>query len=472
MPPVSYKLIDLVCIFGIISGIRLMSSPKTARAGNLLGAACMLIAIITTMIGTHIVSLKVIWISMGLGALVGCLLAVYIKMTQMPQLVALLNGFGGAASTVVAFVLFNDSPAVISGIARFAGALALVIGSVTFSGSIVAVAKLSGKISPLPVILRGHFIFNLLTLIGAGILIQLVTIASSDNTAMLSVLSILVSLLFGILFAIRVGGGDMPIAISFLNSLSGIAAATVGLATSNLLVVAVGAIVGSAGIVLTKIMCRAMNSSIVKVLMGRTTFSTTTQTHLNLADRDTSPQTSQSTLTAQNTSAAVDEAVAVINAAKKIIIVPGYGMALAQAQFQLKRLLDRLEEKGKQVKFAIHPVAGRMPGHMNVLLAEVEVPYDKLYQMEAVNSEFKGTDVALVVGANDVVNPAARIAKATPIYGMPVLNVDQADHIIICNKDTLPGYAGVNNPLFEPRENTILLLGDAVETVGKILEKL
>jgi NAD(P) transhydrogenase subunit beta len=263
----------------------------------------------------------------------------------------------------------------------------------------------------------------------------------------------------------------MPIAISLLNSLSGVAAATVGLVTSNLLVVVVGAIVGSAGIVLTQIMCRAMNNSILDVLMGKTALSAT-QMATSSTGEDSSVQTSPGTPTAENISVAMDKATAIIGAAKKIIIVPGYGMALAQAQAQVKQLASILEAKGKQVKFAIHPVAGRMPGHMNVLLAEVEVPYDKLYPMETINPEFKETDVALVVGANDVINPAAKTAEGTPIYGMPVLSVDEADYVIICNKDTRPGYAGVNNPLYLPRHNTIVLLGDAAETLSTILEKL
>lgn len=472
MPASFYKLIDLVCVLGIVSGIRLMNSPKTARTGNLLGAACLLVAIIATMMNNGIVSLKILWISMILGACVGCLLAVYVVMTQMPQLVALLNGFGGASSAMIAFVVLTGSTTAISGIARLIGAIALGIGGVTFGGSLVAAAKLDGKITPLPIILRGHFIFNLLTLAAIVTLIPLVTVASSNTAPILSVLSILVSLIFGALFAIRVGGADMPITISLLNSLSGLAAATVGLATSNLLLVAVGAIVGSAGIVLTQIMCRAMNSSILEVLTGKTVISTARHKDLNSADQNSSPETFPGALTVENMSAALNEAAAIIGAAQKIIIVPGYGMALAQAQFHLKQLLDKLELIGKQVKFAIHPVAGRMPGHMNVLLAEAEIPYDKLCPLESVNHEFKETDLVIVVGANDVVNPAARTAEGTPIFGMPVLNADEADHVIICNQDIGPGYAGVNNPLYEPRENTILLLGDAAETLGKLLEKL
>jgi len=471
MQVIAYKLLDLACVIGIVSGIRLMNSPTTARRGNLVGAVCMLIAIIATLISNQIVPVKALWISMGLGAGIGCLLAVYVSMIQMPQLVALLNGFGGAASVIVAFVVLTGSVAAISGVTRLTGAIALVVGSVTFSGSLVAVAKLDGRMTSLPIILRGHFILDLLTLMCIAIVIPVLAIASSNRTSILCVLSILLGLIFGILLAIRVGGADMPIAISLLNSLSGIAAATVGLATSNFLVVSVGAIVGSAGIVLTEIMCRAMNSSIIDVLTGKTALSTT-QASAGSVDADALSETVQSVPTGESIAADMDEAAAILGAAKKIIIVPGYGMALSQAQFQVKQILTRLESMGKQVKFAIHPVAGRMPGHMNVLLAEAEIPYDILCPMESVNHEFGDTNVALVVGANDVVNPAAKTAVGTPIYGMPILNVNQADYVIICNKDTCPGYAGVNNPLYLPANNIILLLGDAAETLSKLLEKL
>ena len=437
-----------------------------------MGAACMLTSIIVIMVSNQVISLHVLWISLALGADMGCLLAIYVTMTWIPQLVALLNGSGGAASSLVAFVILNGSEAAISGFARFVAAVALVIGSVTFGGSLVAFAKLDGKINPLPVVLRGHFLLSPLTLMGTAILIPLVTISSSNTAPVLSLPLIVISLMLGVLFSIRVGGADMPIAISLMNSLSGLAAATVGLATSSPFVVAVGATVGSAGIVLTRAMCRAMNSSILDVLRGKTARSAPTQMNLGSVDQALSPPTCRNTATAEVTSNALNKALTIISAAKKIIIVPGYGMALAQAQAQVKQLLARLEAKGKQVKFAIHPVAGRMPGHMNVLLAEVEVPYDKLYPIEAINPEFKETDVALVVGANDVVNPAARTAQGTPIYGMPVLSVDEANHVIICNRDTCAGYAGVNNPLYLPRQNVVALLGNATETLGALLERL
>jgi len=472
MSAIFCKIADLVFILGIVLGIRLMNSPKTARMGNLLGAACMLIAIATTMISNKIISMNILWVSLVAGAFIGCFLALHVTMTRIPQLVALLNGSGGAASAIVAFVVLIGSSAAISDIAKLTSNIALIVGSITFSGSLIAGAKLDGRITSVPIVLRGHFILNLLTLIGIIILVPLVIISSSSTTVILLALLILMSLIFGILFSIRVGGADMPIAVSLLNSLSGIAAATVGLAISNLLVVAVGAIVGSAGIILTQIMCRSMNSNILHVLMGKTALSVSRKISPNEIGHVSYLQTSRDEPREENISSALNKATAVIDAAKKIILVPGYGMALAQAQVQVKQLLDVLEAKGKQVKFAIHPVAGRMPGHMNVLLAEVEIPYDKLLPMEDINPQFKGTDVALVVGANDVVNPAAKTAEGTPIYGMPVLNVEDADYVIICNKDTRPGYAGVNNPLYLPRQNIILLLGDAAETLSTLLEEL
>lgn len=468
MPPFIYKIIDLVCVLGIVFGIKLMSSPKTARKGNLIGAACMLTAVVVTMVGNQIISQKLLWISMAIGAAIGWFLAVYVTMTRMPQLVALLNGFGGAASAIVAFVVMTGNNINISPVSQFTAALAMVVGSITFSGSIVAVAKLDGIITPLPVVLKGHFILNLITLFALVLIVPILTFAPYRAAAVLSVMSILISLIFGVLFAVRIGGGDMPITISLLNSLSGIAAATVGLATANLLVVAVGAVVGSAGIILTQIMCRAMNSSLLKVLTGKTALSKDAQKNISSKP----PDSKGKPLPAQNISDALDEAVDVIRHAENIIVVPGYGMALAQAQLQVKQMLDRLESQHKKLKFAIHPVAGRMPGHMNVLLAEVDVPYEKLCPMEDVNPQFSQTDLVIVVGANDVINPAARTAEGTPIYGMPVLNVDRAGHLIICNKDTAPGYAGVNNPLYEQRDNTILILGDAADTLAKLLEKL
>lgn len=464
------KIINLICIGGIIVGIRWMNSPRTARRGNLLGAVSLLAAIAATLICREIITLKILWLSLSAGTVLGLLLAYTVRMIQMPQLVGLLNGFGGAASALVAFLVLRDSAEPLSSISRCIGILALVVGGVTFGGSMIAVAKLDGKMNPRPIVLKGHFRFVLLTIAAIGVLAAGLTISSSAAFLKYGFPGLLMlSMLFGVLFAVRVGGGDMPITISLLNSLSGLAAAIVGLATSDLLSVAVGAIVGSAGLVLTQIMCRAMNSSLLAILAGKTT-------RIGTAVQPRQPEGAEPPLPGSpagqspDLNSCLQEAARRIRQAGRIIIVPGYGMALAQAQFPVKQLLDRLLRQNKTVQFAIHPVAGRMPGHMNVLLAEVDIPYELLVPMEEINPEFPQTDVVLVVGANDVINPAAQTAEGTPIYGMPVLHVDQARFVILCNKDTQPGYAGVNNPLYERRENTLFLPGNAAETIARLLE--
>lgn len=464
------KIINLICFGGILVGIRWMNSPRTARRGNLLGAVSLLAAIAATLLCREIITLKILWLSLSAGTVLGLLLAYTVRMIQMPQLVGLLNGFGGAASALVALVVLHESAESLSGLSRFIGGLALAVGGVTFGGSMIAVAKLAGKMNPRPIVLKGHFWLVLLTIIAMGVLLPFLTIITSFAFLEYGFILLLVlSLLFGILFAIRVGGGDMPITISLLNSLSGLAAAIVGLATSDLLSVAVGAIVGSAGLVLTQIMCRAMNSSLLAILAGKTTRSRPAS-QPNQPERASPSLPGSPAVPTQDLASCLQEAARRIRQAGRIIMVPGYGMALAQAQFPVKQLLDRLLQQNKTVQFAIHPVAGRMPGHMNVLLAEVDIPYELLVPMEEINPEFPQTDVVLVVGANDVINPAAQTAEGTPIYGMPVLHVDQARFVILCNKDTQPGYAGVDNPLYERRENTLFLPGNAAETITRLLE--
>jgi len=469
MPTLIYNIIALVFIAGIVLGIRLMSSPETAIKGNLLGAICILGSIILTLTSNGVVSYAILWISMAIGGLVGCFFAVKVAMTQMPQLVALLNGFGGGASAIVAFVvLVGGSSSKLSPVSKFTGGLALVVGAVTLSGSIIAAAKLDQKITQLPVILRGHTILSVLTLIILGIFILFTIAAPVSMIGLISIFSLLVALILGVLFSIRVGGADMPITISFLNSLSGIAASITGFAILNPLLVAVGAIVGAAGIILTRIMCRAMNRTIFEVLIAKSTAQSFSVKQDGTFLKEEYAKEQPKTKATDNE----DLVISVLTEANKIVIVPGYGMALAQAQHQVNQLFEKLAEQGKEVVFAIHPVAGRMPGHMNVLLAEAGVPYDKLLQMDDINPKFKETDVVVVVGANDVINPAAKTAEGTPIYGMPVLNVTEAKHIIICNKDTEPGYAGVNNPLYEQEKNVTLFLGDAAQTFDKLLKKL
>jgi NAD(P) transhydrogenase subunit beta len=288
------------------------------------------------------------------------------------------------------------------------------------------------------------------------------TIAANGVSITLLMLSIFISLLLGVVFIMRIGGADMPVTISLLNSLSGVAGAIAGFAIYNPILVAVGAIVGAAGLILTRVMCRAMNRSLMEIITGKTTMVNTKQIDPETILLEKKDEQKNTKLQKKNNEAIIKEA-------KKLIIVPGYGMALAQAQHLVKELAKKLEEQGKEVKFAIHPVAGRMPGHMNVLLAEADVDYEQLYELEAINPQFIETDLVIVVGANDVVNPAAITAVGTPIYGMPILRVDEAKYIFICNKDTQPGYSGVDNLLYQ-KENVSLLLGDAAQTIKQILE--
>ncbi len=465
MSPTAYNLIALVFVCGFVVGIRLMNSPRTAVRGNLLGAGCMLGAILLTLVSRGLLGRRVLWLSMAAGALIGCVLALRVAMTQMPQLVAILNGLGGGASAVVALIVLNSGHAQTKVAAMPTGALALIVGAVTLSGSVIAAAKLAGKVSQTPVILRGHAALNAVAVaaMAASVLLAPLVPAGS-GVAAVSLAALLAAAGFGLLFAIRVGGADMPITISLLNSLSGVAASITGLAISNPLLVAAGAIVGSAGVILTQAMCRAMNRTLYDVLGGRTVAQPAGPA---AADRPPAP-----TATPTQAAPAEGRVSDILAGANTVVIVPGYGMALAEAQHQVRALFDRLEGQGKQVRFAIHPVAGRMPGHMDVLLAEAGVPYEKLCEMEAINPELKYTDVALVVGANDVINPAARTAEGTPIYGMPILNVEQSKHVIICNKDTQPGYAGVANPLYGKGGNVVLLLGDARQTLNQLLEEM
>lgn len=463
-------IITLLLVGGILLGIKLMSSPSTAKTGNMLGAVCILGSVIFTLLVNGIISVAMLWIAMLIGTGIGYLFAVRVAMTQMPQLVALLNGFGGGASAIVAVITLNVATEGATSSSTIAAVLALAVGSLTFSGSMVAAAKLDRRLSPLPVVIPGHSFFAVLLLtIMAGLVLLVYRIPPGGlilSTACLA------ALVFGVLMSIRIGGADMPITISLLNSLSGIAAAIAGFAISSTLLVAVGAIVGSAGLFLTQIMCRAMNRRLIQILTGRDVSSAPPPGRLFFEEellREEEPSLSEP----QPEALPSDEAAAaVIREASRVIIVPGYGMALSQAQHQVKALFDTLQKQGKEVIFGIHLVAGRMPGHMSLLLVEAGVPFDRLVQMKEVNQRFADCDVVIVVGANDIVNPAANTAEGTPIYGMPVLNVTEAKHVIVCNLDKSPGYAGVDNPLYEKSEQITLLLGDAAENLGSLLKKL
>ena len=449
-----FYVISGALVAGILVGLVLMSKPDKARFGNAVSAACTMIAIAVTMYHYDVLPSVVIWVSIAVGVVVSVIAAVRVKMIQMPQVVALLNGFGGLASALVAILSAKQAADTFS---VYTAAVALVIGFVTFTGSLVAAGKLHKILPQKPVVLKGHTVMVALLIAATVVCVAL--------RAPLWVTAILAAL-FGVLFAIRVGGADMPITISFLNSLSGVAGGIAGIAVGNVLLVAVGGIVGASGLLLTQVMCRAMNRKLIGILLGST--SVGGKKTDDPAPASEEPASAEPEAEAAAPAPAPELSVGdILRTAKKVIIVPGYGMALAQAQQQVKELSDKLEANGAEVKFAIHPVAGRMPGHMNVLLCEVDIPYDKLYEMESINGEFAACDAAIVIGASDVVNPAANTAEGTPIYGMPVLNAADAKHIIVCNFDTKPGYAGVENPLYK-NPKTIMKLGDAKQTVAEL----
>ena len=452
----------------VMVGIALMSKVRYASLGNSLSALAILAGIVFTLLtkennGTPIITAWTLYPSLAVGALIGGLFATRVKMIQMPQLVALLNGLGGGASALVGIlsVAGIGERLAATAFSNFTGYLAIGIGLITLVGSLVAAGKLHRLLPQKPQVWAFHSMATVLSLVVMAILILIGTFSQYEGMPVFWLIAgvAIFSSLFGLYFSIRVGGADMPITISLLNSLSGVAGAIAGMAIGDVLLVAVGGIVGASGLLLTQIMCRAMNRSLLSILLG--------------TKKKVAAPAPPSVATASPAAAPKIEVKKtpgeVLSTAKRVIIVPGYGMALAQAQHEVKQLADALRKGGAEVRFAIHPVAGRMPGHMNVLLAEANVPYDDLFEMEAINDDFAKVDAAIVIGANDVLNPAARNAEGTPIYGMPVLNVDQAPFVVICNYDLKPGYAGVENPLYTREEGVALLTGDAKETVSALL---
>src|SRR5690554_6449891 len=461
MSSLIYYIITGALSVAILYGISRMSQVKTAVGGNLLNSVATAAAIIITLVYFDVFSettaLYIILACIAVGTGIGLYLARTVQMIQMPELVGMLNGIGGAASALVGGSALFTSAAVFE---LSTAAIALGVGTLTFTGSVIAAGKLSGKINGRPIVWKNH---QALTSLATILVVAAIVLTPIVNIPTLSVFIVAaIAGFLGIAIAIRVGGADMPITISLLNSLSGVAGSIAGMAIGNILLVAVGGIVGASGLLLTQIMCRAMNSSLADILQGKT--STTTK----------KPATSQKKKqqSAQETETQKADPASVLANAKKVIIVPGYGMAIAQAQHLVKQLADNLEQNGTEVKYAIHPVAGRMPGHMNVLLSEADVPYEQLYEMDDVNDEFADCDACVVVGANDVLNPAARDTDDTPISGMPILNVDEAKHIIICNYDLKPGYAGVENPIYKKEDGVSFLLGDAAETLQQLLNDL
>ena len=551
-------MISAVLALLVMVGISMMSRVQTAVRGNLLSAFAMLVGVVATLVFSGVVSAWTIWPAIAIGALIGSLMARRVQMIQMPQTVALFNGLGGGASALVGMLSVmgvgfsqEQMAAIVLGgyfpFVLFTGLLAVAVGLITLVGSLVAAGKLHRVLPQQPLVWPHHSLLTLLFLAFTVLFVLVGTFSdsySADTRILCLIGTAVAASLFGLYFSVRVGGADMPITISLLNSLSGVAGSIAGMAISDVFLVAVGGIVGASGLLLTQIMCRAMNRSLMSILVGtkkKAPLSSPEQKAplsspegdtidpvpvaidnpnenealikrvmdlekriqeleaivKNLEDRvkklqeaplsspgqeaplsspegDTTGPASE-TIEAPSgavggaSSGAVGGAATVLARAKDVIIVPGYGMALAQAQHQVRQLADKLESRGARVRFAIHPVAGRMPGHMNVLLAEADVDYEKLYEMDAINDDFAKSDCVIVIGASDVLNPAARHAEGTPIYGMPVLNVDQAPEVIICNYDLKPGYAGVENPIYTREKGVYLELGDAKETLMRLM---
>ena len=461
----------------VLAGLWMMSRVSSSVNGNRTSILAMILAILVAFWGHGMVPLLCTLFFILIGLVIGFMMARKVKMIEMPEMVGLLNGLGGGASALVGIVTLMGitSPEVsitsagmhadsfsLGAFESSTGVLAVIVGMITLVGSLIAAGKLHRVIDGRPKVIKNHSLYLTIALVLCGVFFIWSFFGVNDgNAAWIICLSVLFAALFGGLFTIRVGGADMPITISLLNSLSGVAGSIAGMAIGNVMLVAIGGIVGASGLLLTQIMCRAMNRSLGDILLGKTA----APAGKKAAPKATDPAAAPAAPAAKK-EASLPE---ILHDAKRVIIVPGYGMALAQAQHQVKQLADTLRRNGAEVRFAIHPVAGRMPGHMNVLLAEADVPYDDLFEMERINDDFKDTDLVIVIGANDVLNPAAREAEGTPIYGMPVLNVDQAKHIVICNYDLKPGYAGVENPLYTRKEGVTMCLGDAKETVADLV---
>ena len=446
--------LELINLFYVASaalfifGLKQLSSPATAVRGNMLSSFAMLIAIVATLTGNNILPWEWIIISIAIGAVIGGLAAQKVAMTSMPEMVALFNGSGGIASLLVAWAaLYNVDNSTFTDITVV---LSILIGGVTFTGSIIAWGKLS-EVMP-----SGAWVFGLQRVVNGAILLGIIAVAvifCMDPAADSQYLYMLIALalLFGVMVVAPVGGADMPVVISLLNSYSGLAACAAGFAINNNILIVAGSMVGAAGIILTNIMCKAMNRSLANVLFSG----------FGAVKQATKVEGEVKPITA-------DDAYLILEAAQSVTFVPGYGMAVAQAQHVVRELGELLEKNGAEVSYAIHPVAGRMPGHMNVLLAEANVPYDQLVEMEDINPRIEGLDVAVVIGANDVVNPAARNDENSPIYGMPIINVDHARTVFVLKRSMASGFSGVDNPLFFG-DNTRMLFGDAKDSIATVV---
>ena len=475
MTEIIIDLAYLVAAALFIFGMKQLQSPATARAGNRLSSIAMFVAVLATLFVADILTPAEMLIGVVVGGLIGSIMARKVEMTSMPEMVGVLNGFGGIAST---FVASSELARYLTSASMDTGStlalepftigisvtvfISILIGTITFSGSFVAVGKLSGKISGNPISFPGMRLLTLLMALGVvGSIVYAAINAgtfpdAADPVTQCAIILVVLAFLLGILLVIPIGGADMPVVVALLNSYSGLAASATGFVLDNTVLIVSGALVGASGLILTKIMCDAMNRSLLNVLLG------------GFGGDDGGEAMEGSSFEGKSVQSTSAEDVAImLSYAEQVVVVPGYGMAVAQAQHQVRELADLLQSKGVTVKYAIHPVAGRMPGHMNVLLAEANVPYDHLFEMDDINGEFDNTDVSLIIGANDVVNPAARHDKASPIYGMPILDVDKSRNVIVLKRSMRPGYSGVQNELFF-HDNTQMLFGDAKDSIQNL----
>lgn len=456
---IAIQIAYLISSILFVLGIKMLNKTKSARQGNRLSALGMFIAILATLVQIQVISFVEIFACIVVGAAIGLYYANKVEMTKMPEMVALFNGFGGLASFSVAlsdyFLRTNVNLESIELVTVISIIVSVFIGGVTFTGSIIAFLKLNGNISGSPITFKGQHSLNLALFLS---FLTAATFTVIDQTdPILIIVLIVISLVLGVLTVIPIGGADMPVVISLLNSYSGMAACATGFILNNNVLIVAGSLVGASGIILTQIMCKAMNRSLVNVLLG------------GFGQTVSSAGEDGPSITVKEIG--VEETAMLFDSVSSVIVVPGYGMAVAQAQHVIRELMEQCEKRNIDFKFAIHPVAGRMPGHMNVLLAEANISYDKLIEMESINDEFPNTDLVLIVGANDVVNPAARNNPQSPIYGMPILNADKARTVIVSKRSMGKGYAGVENELFG-YPNCLMLFGDAKQTITKVVSEM
>ncbi|MEW4569907.1 NAD(P)(+) transhydrogenase (Re/Si-specific) subunit beta [Tautonia sp. JC769] len=462
----STSLINLAYLVAsalFILGLKGLSHPRTAVRGNLMGALGMLIAVVVTLLNQEIIGFGGILVGLALGSIVGAVLAVRIPMTAMPQLVAVLNGFGGGASILVAGAALIEAVGLterdVTSQLTIATAVSGLIGAVTLSGSFVAFAKLQELISGNPILFPGRHAVNLVLLLATIALAAAVAVYPDQPLAYWGL--VIVASTLGVLAVIPIGGADMPVVIALLNSYSGLAACATGFVLNNTMLIIAGSLVGASGLILTRIMCDAMNRSLTNVLFGG----------VGAVAAQPGGGKGDDVYAGRVKSAGSEEIAMILEIAQRVMIVPGYGLAVSQAQHSVRDLANLLESRGVRVDFAIHPVAGRMPGHMNVLLAEADIPYEKLLTMDEANPQFEQTDVAIVIGANDVVNPDARTDPTGPIAGMPILDVDKARTVIVVKRSLSPGFAGIPNPLFAA-DNTLMYFADGKKALVDLIAAL